>query len=75
MPWSRAMGVEACRVALRFVREETATRLVVDPFCGRGTVLAVANAMGFDALGIDLGAKRCKAARALTLDLEGGASS
>jgi len=75
MPWSRAMGVEACRVALRFVREETATRLVVDPFCGHGTVLAVANAMGFDALGIDIGAKRCKAARALTLDFEAGASS
>jgi hypothetical protein len=70
MPWSRAMGVEACRVALRFVRQETATRLVVDPFCGHGTVLAVANAMGFEALGIDIGAKRCKAARALTLDLD-----
>jgi hypothetical protein len=68
MPWSRAMGVEACRVAVRFLREETETRSVVDPFCGHGTVLAVANAMGFDALGIDLGAKRCKAARALRLD-------
>jgi hypothetical protein len=72
MPWSRAMGVEACRVALRFLREETATRLVADPFCGRGTVLAVANAMGFDALGIDIGAKRCRAARALALSLEAG---
>jgi hypothetical protein len=70
MPWSRAMGVEACRVALRFLREETVTRLVVDPFCGHGTVLAVANAMGFDALGIDLGAKRCKAARALAVEGE-----
>jgi hypothetical protein len=68
MPWSRAMGVEACRVALRFLREETNTRVVVDPFCGRGTVLAVANTMGFDALGIDLGAKRCKLARTLNLD-------
>lgn len=65
--WSRAMGEEACRVALRFLRDETPTRLVVDPFCGRGTVLAVANAMGFDALGIDLGAKRCRAARALVV--------
>ncbi len=65
MPWSRAMGVAACRVACRFLREETATRVVVDPFCGRGTVLAVANAMGFDAVGVDLGAKRCRAARNL----------
>jgi hypothetical protein len=40
---------------------------VVDPFCGRGTVLAVANAMGFDAIGVDLSAKRCRAARAFVV--------
>lgn len=67
-PWSRAMGVNACRVACRFLREETSTRVVVDPFCGRGTVLAVANQMGFAALGVDISAKRCRAARALELD-------
>ncbi len=67
MPWSKAMGVEACRVACRFLRDETETRVVVDPFCGRGTVLAVANVMGFDALGIDRGAKRCRAARVLAI--------
>jgi len=71
MSWSRAMGVEACRTALRFVREETDTRIVVDPFCGKGTVLAVANAMGFDAVGVDIGAKRCKAARAFKIEEEG----
>jgi hypothetical protein len=70
MPWSRAMGVAACRVACRFLRDETSTRTVVDPFCGRGTVLAVANAMGFDAIGVDLAAKRCRAARALVLGAE-----
>lgn len=70
-PWSRAMGVLACRVACRWLREETNTRTVVDPFCGRGTVLAVANAMGFDAIGVDLSAKRCRAARVLSLDEPG----
>lgn len=63
MSWSRAMGAAACRVACQFLRDETATRVVVDPFCGRGTVLAVANAMGFDAIGVDIAAKRCRAAR------------
>jgi hypothetical protein len=67
MSWSRAMGVNACVVACRFLKDETSTRLVVDPFCGRGTTLAVANAMGFDAIGIDLAAKRCRAARSLTI--------
>lgn len=68
MPWSKAMGVDACRVACGFLREESETRVVVDPFCGRGTVLAVANALGFDAVGVDIGRKRCRAARRLVLD-------
>ena len=63
MSWSRAMGATACTVACRFVRENTDTRTIVDPFCGRGTVLAIANELGFDALGVDLGGKRCRIAR------------
>jgi hypothetical protein len=69
MPWSRAMGVRACEVACAYLRDEVEARLVVDPFCGRGTVLAVANAMGLDAIGVELSAKRCRAARALAVDL------
>jgi hypothetical protein len=67
MPWSRAMGVDACRVACRFLRDDTNARVIVDPFCGRGTVLAVANSLGLDALGVDISAKRCRAARAFRL--------
>jgi hypothetical protein len=63
MSFSRAMGVEACRVACQFLRDETKCTRVVDPFCGQGTALAVANALGFSALGIELGGKRCKIAR------------
>jgi hypothetical protein len=70
MPWSRAMGVAACRVACRYLIDETTTRTVVDPFCGRGTVLAVANAMGLDAIGVDLSAKRVRAARAFVIGAE-----
>jgi hypothetical protein len=69
MPWSRAMGVNACRVACEYLQGEVGARVVVDPFCGRGTVLAVANAIGLDAIGVELSAKRCKAARALVVDL------
>jgi hypothetical protein len=67
MPWSRAMGVSACQLACRFLIEETATRRVVDPFCGHGTVLAVANAMGLDALGVDISVRQCRAARKLVV--------
>lgn len=69
MPWSKAMGVEACRAACTYLREETDTLLVVDPFCGNGTALAVANAMGLDAIGVDLSDRRCRAARKLTVSL------
>ncbi len=68
MSWSRAMGLEACRVACRYVRDEAHARVVVDPFCGRGSVLAVANALGLDAIGVDLAVKRCRAARSLVIE-------
>jgi hypothetical protein len=68
MPSPKSMGVAACRLACRFLREETATRVVVDPFCGHGTALAVANELGFDAIGIDSSARQCRAARSLRLD-------
>lgn len=67
MPWSRAMGTLACEAACRFLLDETKTRRVVDPFCGKGTVLAVANALGIDALGVELSAKRCRAALKLSV--------
>jgi hypothetical protein len=65
MSWSKATGERACALACRFLADETATRVVVDPFCGRGTVLAVANAFGFSAIGVDSSARACRAARRL----------
>jgi hypothetical protein len=67
MAWSRAMGSHACEAACRFLLEETTARRVVDPFCGKGSVLSVANSLGLDALGVELSAKRCRAARRLGL--------
>jgi hypothetical protein len=68
MTWARAMGVEACKAACRFVLEATTTRTIVDPFCGVGTALAVANLMGLDAVGVELNRKR--ALRAMSLQLQ-----
>jgi hypothetical protein len=70
MPGNKSMGLRACLDACRFVREQTTTRTVVDPFCGWGTALAVANALGLDAIGVDLSARMCRRARALEIDLE-----
>jgi hypothetical protein len=70
MPGTKAMGARACLEACRFVLAETRTRTVIDPFCGFGTVLAVANALGLDALGVDLSARMCRRARLLEIDAE-----
>jgi hypothetical protein len=68
-PGNKSMGVNACVEACRVVRGETPTRTVLDPFCGWGTVLAVANSMGLDAIGVDLSPRMCRRARTLQLAL------
>ena len=70
LPWVRAMGVRAAGHAVRFARDQVGAKVIIDPFCGVGTVLAAANALGLDALGVELSRKRCEQARALTLRAE-----
>lgn len=65
----KSMGVKACLDACRFVTRETATRTIVDPFCGYGTVLAVANGLGLDAVGVDRSSRMVRRARKLAVDL------
>jgi hypothetical protein len=67
MTWARAMGMDACDAIARFVLAHTACRTIVDPFCGVGTMLAVANAHGMDAVGVELSHRRARRARQLTL--------
>ncbi len=62
MTWSRAMGAAACDAAVRFVASVGA-RVVVDPFCGRGSALVVAVAHGLDAVGVERSRKRAAMAR------------
>ncbi|MBF5044788.1 site-specific DNA-methyltransferase [Aggregicoccus sp. 17bor-14] len=69
MTWTKAMGVSACVAACRFILQHTSTRTVVDPFCGLGTALAVANALGLDAVGVELSPKRARRARNLRVQL------
>ena len=61
--WVRGIGWIATAHAIRFVRRHTPAHTVVDPFCGKGTFLAAANAAGLDAIGVDLSPARCRDAR------------
>lgn len=66
-PWVRAMGIRAAAHAVRFARDQVRATTVLDPFCGVGTVLAVANALGVAAVGVEKSRKRCDQARVLTV--------
>ena len=66
MSWSRAMGSAACEMAVKFVAS-TGARTVVDPFCGVGSALAAANAIGLDAIGVEISRRRASRARRLGL--------
>lgn len=65
MTWSRAMPMSAAKASCAFIQKHTPCDIVVDPFCGRGTILAVANAAGLGAIGVEISKKRAKKARAL----------
>jgi hypothetical protein len=66
MTWARAMPMTAAIATCRFLKQHTNCSVVVDPFCGHGTILAVANEHGLDAVGVELSAKRARKARRLT---------
>lgn len=69
MPWSHSIGTRAAAAAVDAVRRlAPATTRIVVPCCGIGTILAVANARGFDVVGIERNRKRAEAARLFTLD-------
>ncbi len=63
MSWPRAMGEGVCRTVCRFLKDETDSSIVVDPFCGQGAVLAAANSFGMNAVGVDLSPRRVREAR------------
>jgi len=67
MTWARAMGREPCEAVAAFLLAHTPCRTVVDPFCGLGTMLAVANRHGLDAVGVERSEKRAGQARRLEL--------
>lgn len=68
--WVRGMGFEACRIIGEYITNETDTRTLVHPFCGQGSMLAVAEKLGLNAIGIERSPKRAELARGLTADLE-----
>lgn len=69
MTWEKATGLEACILCVSFLKTVIDAPLVINPFCGRGTILAVCDYFDLPSLGIEVLAKRAR--RALKRDLRG----
>jgi len=73
MIWPKAIGLHAALLGCGFLSrvnhplsEKNGT--IIDPFCGFGTICAVANVLELDAVGIEISEKRCRKARHLSVD-------
>jgi len=68
LPWSHSMGTRAAIRAMRDIRAfAPATHTILQPFCGIGTALVVANDYGFNAVGIEWNRRRVARAKTLTM--------
>lgn len=63
--WERGMGLEACIMIAKFLAEQTSTKTLIHPFCGQGSMVAMANHFGLGAIGIERSPKRADMARVL----------
>lgn len=66
--WERGMGLEACLLIAKFIKEETRTKTLIQPFCGEGSMLAAAESVGLNVIGIERSHKRAELARKLQLN-------
>jgi hypothetical protein len=62
MIYPKATGINACMLAMTYCKNAGA-KTIIDPFCGKGSILLAANYMGMDAIGIDIGTTRCREAK------------
>lgn len=67
MVWPKGIGLNTAIMGCAFLKKIAKADIVVDPFCGMGTVLAVANFYGMKSIGVDISPKRCKTSLALNL--------
>ena len=65
--WERGMGKEAALLIATFIARHTQSHTVIHPFCGQGMLLAAAEAVGLNSIGIERSPKRAEMARNFSL--------
>jgi hypothetical protein len=65
-PWTHSIGTRPARFAVETILAHSPeTTVLLNPFCGEGTVVAVAEALGLDCIGIERNRKRARRAGVL----------
>lgn len=65
MLYKNAMGFNACKTSIEFIKSKINTKIIVDPFCGQGSVLKIANDLGLNSIGVDILKEQCEIAKNL----------
>ena len=63
--WPKGTGPLAASHAVRYLRDGLQCATIIDPFCGTGAVLAVAEALGCSSVGVELNKGRARQALGL----------
>ena len=66
--YANGFGIDAVALVIQFLKKHN-IKTVTDPFVGSGTVVAVANAMGLNGIGLDIDKKQCIKAKALEITI------
>lgn len=69
--WARGMGMNACVMIAKFIKEQTNSQTLVHPFCGEGSMVSVAETFGLNTIGIEKTPKRADKARRLQVSANG----
>lgn len=68
--WERGMGSAACIMITEFLKQHSETQKVINPFCGMGSFVAVADAYDLNVVGIERSKKRAIESEQLKFSLK-----
>lgn len=68
--WERGMLFEACLESVKYISRETSSTLIINPFCGHGSSLAMADYFGMKSIGIERSPRRAQRARLLQVNMD-----